>query len=96
MLRRKTPKKAGKAKREKKPEKKKIAAAKRRVAKKRPKKVGLPGGAAAVNAVAAVVAEVTGSCVYFDQDGRRNCEEGVTKSYCDKIKNSTFTPHGRC
>ena len=95
MPRRKTPKKTARSKKKKKSAKK-IAVAKRRVAKKRVERAGLPVGAAAVRAVAAVAGEVTGSCVYFDQDGRRNCEEGVTKSYCDKIKNSTFTPHGRC
>ena len=96
MPRRKATKKAARQKRKKKLGKKQIAVAKRQVAKKRPKKVGLAIGAATVKAVAAVAGEVTGSCVYYDQDGRRNCEDGVTKSYCDKQKNSTFTPHGRC
>ncbi len=40
--------------------------------------------------------EPTGACRYLDQNGRMTCEDGVTKSYCDAQKNSTFIPHGRC
>ncbi len=96
MVRRKSRKKTIKQKGKKKPSKK-GSSAKKRAAKKRTERVGLQGEAASVRAVTMTKAdEVTGSCVYFDQDGRRSCEDGVTKSYCDKIKNSTFTPHGRC
>jgi hypothetical protein len=96
MARRKARKKTTKQKGKKKPSKK-VSSAKKRAAKKRTGRVGLQVEAAAVRAVTMTKAEeVTGSCVYYDQDGRRSCEDGVTKTYCDKIKGSTFSPHGRC